>query len=108
MRCDYVTESYLNSQESEDGGGDSGRLVSGPSVVSASSYDSGASAAVSQSKSGSIKVDEGDDVRVACAMIVRKQVRNISSIVTGSILAPSQTLNVLHFFIIILSSAYSY
>ena len=66
----------MNSQEGEDGGGDSGRLVSGPSVVSASSYDSGA-AAVSQSKSGSIKVDEGDDVRVACAMIVRKQVCKI-------------------------------
>ena len=59
----------VHSQES-DGFGDS--LVSGPSVVSASSYDSGGAAAVSKSRS--IKADEGDDVRVACAMIVRKQV----------------------------------
>jgi len=57
-------------QESEGGRGDSRRLVSGPSVVSASSYDSDA---VSTESSSSIGIDEGDDVRVACAMIVRKQ-----------------------------------
>ena len=81
-RCYFLPLSNLNSQESEDGGGESGRLVSGPSVVSASSYDSGGAASISQSNSGSsIRVDEGDDVRVACAMIVRKQVTNVVSMV---------------------------
>ena len=69
------SNSNVNPQESEGGRGDSRRLVSGPSVVSASSYDSDA---VSTESSSSIGIDEGDDVRVACAMIVRKQVCNVS------------------------------
>ena len=62
---------HLNTFQESDA---EGRLVTGPSVVSASSYDSGGVTAADGGSSSSVRIDEGDDVRVACAMIVRKQV----------------------------------
>ena len=51
--------------------------MTGPSVVSASSYDSGGGVTAADGGGSSVRINEGDDVRVACAMIVRKQVNTM-------------------------------